>query len=478
MKTVLAFDLGATSARGIVYSFDKGHLEEKEVYRINDYQIFFQEIKEIYWDFPKLMKEIKQIILHASRKYQLVSIGFDSWGCDFGLLNRDGQLVRLPLCYQTMLFEENLHYGQTLPTSFQEKTGIANASINTSSQLLFLKERYPEALMEATKLLMIPDLIQYFLTGQVLSESSIASTSQLFDINQQQWSVDLIEYLSLSPTLFSTIVLPFTEVGRFETQDHSIPVHSVIQHDTASAVYASPTTDDTSYFLSSGTWSVLGQKTERGLILENQLNGCYSYEQAGDGKILKLQNVLGMWFIEEALQEIQRREPLITIQAVQEMIAKEKPIQFFFNNQDPLFFSKGNFISKLKKYGEENHLPPLKTDNQIFLTIYQNLAFKYAQLFTDLIDKPVDTIFLFGGGGKSDFLNQLIADLTQCKIAVCNHESSALGNALAQLSALNFLKTRDNLVSLIQYNHPPRYFIPKENETYAKLYQEYLQFSH
>lgn len=107
---------------------------------------------------------------------------------------------------------------------------------------------------------MIPDLIQYFLTGKVSSESSIASTSQLFDINPQQWSVELIEQLALSPTSFSTISLPFAKVGRFETKDYSIPVHSVIQHDTASAIYTSPTTEDTSYFLSSGTWSVLGKK--------------------------------------------------------------------------------------------------------------------------------------------------------------------------------------------------------------------------
>lgn len=132
MKTVLAFDLGATSARGIVYSFDKSLLEETEVYRFTDYQIFHQEIKEIYRDFPKIMEEIKRIIFLASKKYKLASIGFGSWGCDFGLLNGEGQLIMLPLCYETMLFEKIFHYGRELSSCFQEKTGITNASINTS----------------------------------------------------------------------------------------------------------------------------------------------------------------------------------------------------------------------------------------------------------------------------------------------------------------------------------------------------------
>lgn len=476
MNTVLAFDLGATSARGIVYTFNRGRLEEKEIYRFTDYQIFHQEKKEIYWNFPKLLKEIKNIISITAKNYQIDSIGFDSWGCDFGLISKEGELVMLPLCYQTMLFEENLHYGNDLPPCFQEKTGIANASINTSSQLLFLKEHYPYALLNADKLLMIPDLIQYFLTGQVLAESSIASTSQLFDMQQQQWSLELIKKLALPPTLFSTIVLPFTKVGYFQTENYSIPIHSVIQHDTASAVYALPTNEDTNYFLSSGTWSVIGQKTERGLILETPLDNQYSYEQAGDGKVLKIQNLLGMWFIEEALQEVNTKQSL-TIQEVQTMLAENQPLRFFFNNQDPRFSNKGKFVSTLKKYGEENQFSLLKTASQLFLTIYQNLAFKYTQVFTNLMDKPCKTIFIFGGGSKSNFLNQMIADLTQCQVAVCAPESSALGNALAQLSALNFLRTRDNLVTVIQQNHPPLYFAPKKNEPYSTLYQEYLQFT-
>ena len=199
-----------------------------------------------------------------------------------------------------MLKEPNLHYGGDLPTHFHERTGIPNASINTSSQLLYLKEHYPEQLNKASTLLMMPDLIHFLLTGTILTESSIASTSQLFDIDKHQWASDLIEQLGISPSLFSTIVLPYTKIGLINLAEKQLPIHSVMSHDTASAIFALPTNDHSCFFLSSGTWSVLGEKSERGILVNHPLDTNYSYEQAGDGKILKLKNMLGMWFIEEA----------------------------------------------------------------------------------------------------------------------------------------------------------------------------------
>ncbi|SEO02172.1 rhamnulokinase [Amphibacillus marinus] len=474
MHTILAFDLGATSARGIVYRLDNCTLQEIEVYRFTGYQLVNQEQGEIRWDIDMIMNEIRTIIRMASTTYFIESIGFDSWGCDFGLINGAGELIRTPLCYQTMLQEKNLHYGMKLPDQFRQRTGIANASINTSSQLLYLKNNDPESLQEAEHLLMIPDLIHYLLTGSILTESSIASTSQLFDIKQQQWALDLIAEMDIPTKLFSTIVLPYTRVGTVKTGEHHIPIHSVMEHDTASAIYALPTNDHTSFFLSSGTWSVLGQKAESGLILRHPLEANYSYEQAGDGKILKLQNMLGMWFIEEALREVNQTKS-ISIQEVQRLLENEPPIGFFFDSQDDRFLSKGQFGSALRTYGKQHNLPLLDSTARLFLAIYQNLAFKYAATFADLIGENSKPIYLFGGGSKSDFLNQLTADLTQCTIAVCYSESSALGNALAQFLALKAIRTREELVLLVTASHPPTYFIPRRNQAYEQAYQCYQE---
>lgn len=213
MTTVLSFDLGATSARGVLFSLSNGKIIEEKIYRFTDYQLIDATRNTIHWNIDKLISEIKQIIMIASSEYCIESIGFDTWGCDFGLLDASGKLIMPPLCYQTMLKEENLHYGLSLPSIFQERTGIPNASINTSSQLLYLKDHYPEVLKKAAHLLMMPDLIHYLLTGAIWTESSIASTSQLFDINQNQWALDLVKLLGISTSLFSTIVLPYTQIG-------------------------------------------------------------------------------------------------------------------------------------------------------------------------------------------------------------------------------------------------------------------------
>ncbi|MCC1500514.1 FGGY family carbohydrate kinase, partial [Enterococcus hirae] len=323
MSTILAFDLGATSARGIVFSLMNGQIKEEKVYRFTDYQVIDPNKDEIHWNIEKIMTNIKEIITLATTEYVIESIGIDTWGCDFGLIDKKGQLVLPPLCYQTMLKEPNLHYGGDLPTHFHERTGIPNASINTSSQLLYLKEHYPEQLNKASTLLMMPDLIHFLLTGTILTESSIASTSQLFDIDKHQWASDLIEQLGISPSLFSTIVLPYTKIGLINLAEKQLPIHSVMSHDTASAIFALPTNDHSCFFLSSGTWSVLGEKSERGILVNHPLDTNYSYEQAGDGKILKLKNMLGMWFIEEALA-FSNQTQSITIQQIQDMLLTAK----------------------------------------------------------------------------------------------------------------------------------------------------------
>ena len=476
MSTILAFDLGATSARGIVFSLMNGQIKEEKVYRFTDYQVIDPNKDEIHWNIEKIMTNIKEIITLATTEYVIESIGIDTWGCDFGLIDKKGQLVLPPLCYQTMLKEPNLHYGGDLPTHFHERTGIPNASINTSSQLLYLKEHYPEQLNKASTLLMMPDLIHFLLTGTILTESSIASTSQLFDIDKHQWASDLIEQLGISPSLFSTIVLPYTKIGLINLAEKQLPIHSVMSHDTASAIFALPTNDHSCFFLSSGTWSVLGEKSERGILVNHPLDTNYSYEQAGDGKILKLKNMLGMWFIEEALA-FSNQTQSITIQQIQDMLLTAEPIHFFFDNEHPEFLSKGQFVKKLQQYGNQHHFSSIEEPQQLFLAIYQNLAFKYAETFDKLAGSaPFTKLYLFGGGSKSHFLTQLPANLTQTTIEVCYSENSALGNALAQFLAIKAIKNREELVTLVTENYQPISFFPEVSTPFEQTYINYKQF--
>lgn len=471
MTAVLAFDLGATSARGIVYRLENGYLEEAEVFRFDQYQYYLSSSKEYHWDMRKIKRNIKKIIAKAYHQYQIQSIGFDTWGCDFGLIDENNQLVMDPLSYQTMLLQENSHYGRDLPDLFRQKTGIENASINSSSQLIYLKEKHPEKIKKAKKLLMMPDLIHFLLTGSLLSETSIASTSQLFDLEKNNWSCELLKKIDIDPALFSTIVLPYTQVGTVPIEQAAIPVYSVMQHDTASAVYALPSTEHTSIFLSSGTWSVLGKKEESGISLRHPLQNGYSYEQSGDGKILQLKNLLGMWYIEEALTAIQKKHSL-TIEDLQPL-NNTKPISFYFDTGDHRFSKKGEFTALLESYGQKQGYSRLSSPQELITTIYQNLAFKYTMIFEGLITQSPQTIFLFGGGSRSSWLNQLLADLTKCTITVCYPESSALGNALAQYTSLNEIKSQEELIMLVANYAPLKHYHPKKNDSFEDAYKIY-----
>lgn len=476
MPTVLSFDLGATSARGIIFSLSNGNITEEKIYRFTDYQVVDKKNKSIHWNINRMISEIKRIITLASSEFTIQSIGFDTWGCDFGLLDKQGELIMLPLCYQTMFKKENMRYGMDLPSIFQERTGIPNSPINTSSQLLYLKDKFPKELDKAEHLLMMPDLIQYLLTGEIWTESSIASTSQLFDIDKHQWALDLVKTLGVSTTLFSTVVLPYTQIGSININNTSILVHSVMEHDTASAIFALPSNDHSCSFISSGTWSVLGEKSEKGILIKHPLDSSYSYEQAGDGKILKIKNILGMWFIEEAIKFV-NKDQNISIEQVQDMLINVEPISFYFDNQDPYFFDNGDFVNKLKEYGDIHQFPSINEPHELFLIIYQNLAFKYTDIFESLTPSIAKrTIYLFGGGSKSNYLTQLTADLTDTTIAVCYSENSALGNALAQFLAIDAIKNREELINIVKENYPPTYFYPKAVENYKNNYFNYKQF--
>lgn len=470
MTRILAFDLGATSARGIIYSLVNGNLIEEEIFRFKDYQIIDSDKEEIFWNMPKILEEIQTIIKLAIEKYKIESIGFDTWGCDFGLI-KNGKLLSNPLCYQTMLYEKNQHYGADFPEKFQEITGIPNASINSSSQILYLKEHHPELLAQADLLLMMPDLIHYLLTRCALSETSIASTSQLFDIHKHEWSEPLLSELGISEKLFPTIVLPYTRNGLIKISNQEIPVYSVMEHDTASAIFALPTSEEKVYFLSSGTWSVLGQKGDSTVVLRDKMDKNFSYELAGDGKILNLKNLLGMWFIEEALKTSPN-----SIQEIQELLRNQKPLDFYFDNEDTKFLEKGKFVELLKEYGEKHGFDSLNSEVKLFQTIYQNLAFKYATTFADLMGQEKENIFLFGGGSKSDHLNQMIADLTGCDLTICHSESSGLGNAMAQLLALNQIRNRQEMVEIIKRYSQLKTYHPQKNFSLQEKYCKYQTF--
>lgn len=472
MFSVLAFDLGATSSRGIVFSIINGNITQQEVYRFTGYKYFDSTKNAYFWNINDIISQIKSIILTASIKYDIQSIGIDSWGCDFVLLDSHNHKLMDPLCYETMLMNENYNICEELPEYFFEITGIPNSPINTSSQLIYLKRNYPEIISQAHSLLMIPDYILFLLTGCKYSESSIASTTQLFDLEKRTWSKNLVDYLEIPMKIFPKIILPFSRIGYFEINDStSIPIHSIVSHDTACAVFTIPESSSPIYFISSGTWSIIGEKNEIGLLKSKGLSTSYSYEQAGDGKILKLKNILGMWYIEKVANEMQNTtNEHFNIPDIQELLMKKIPKNNVID-LDKIKLSSHNNISKslIKIYGKYGHMESI----DIFQIIYQNLAFKYADILSDLNHNKYP-IFIFGGGSKSKFMNQLITNITQSKVIPIYDEASALGNSIAQFIALNLIKPKDEAYKLLKNIFDLKEYTPINNPIFNEYHLIYI----
>ena len=308
--TYLAADFGGGSGRIIAGFLHHGKLELEEVYRFCNRQVKLGN--HIYWDFPALFEDMKTgLKLAAQKGYAVKSIGIDTWGVDFGLIDKHGNLLGNPVCYRDArtegipeevfkLLDERQHYADT---------GIQVMAINTLFQLYSMKQHQDAQLKVARQLLFMPDLFSYFLTGVANNEYCIASTSELLDAQSRNWSVDTIRALGLPQHLFGEIILPGTIRGTLkediarETGLGIVDVIAVGSHDTASAVAAVPAVENPIAFLSSGTWSLLGVEVDEPILTEEARKAQFTNEGGVDGKIRFLQNITGLWILQRLMSE-------------------------------------------------------------------------------------------------------------------------------------------------------------------------------
>lgn len=314
MSTYLAADFGGGSGRIMAGTLTEGKLKLEEVYRFGNRQIRLGN--HVYWDFLSLFEEMKNGLRVAARKGYLVkSIAIDTWGVDFGLIDKDGNLLGNPVCYRdsrTNGMPERV-FKQIDQAAHYAETGIQVMPINTLFQLYSMKQNNDVQLRVADKLLFMPDLFSYFLTGTANNEYCIASTSELLDACQRNWSDNLISELGLPRHLFGDIVLPGTIRGKLkqeiadETGLGCIDVVAVGSHDTASAVFAVPSNEPDRAYLSSGTWSLLGTEIDQPILTEEARLGGFTNEGGIQGKIRFLQNITGLWILQRLMAEWKER---------------------------------------------------------------------------------------------------------------------------------------------------------------------------
>ena len=444
----LAIDFGGGSGRVIAGSGEAGALQLDTVSRFPNRQVELGG--RIYWDFLSLFEDMKRGIRAAVEKgYHICSIGIDTWGVDFGLIDRHGRLLGNPVCYRD-------HRTDGLPEQFfathdaqahYAECGTQVMPINTLFQLLSMKQLEDPQLEVADKLLFMPDLFSFFLTGVANVEYTMASTSELMDIRTGEWNYPLIEELGLPRRLFGEIVRPGTRRGVLKPEvmqelgiDYEVPVVAVASHDTASAVHAIPVSPEgaRTAFLSSGTWSLLGVLTDAPILSEEARLGGFTNEGGAGGKICFLQNITGLWILQRLMAAWQE-EGLTTDYGVLLADAEAAEIKSLIDVDDPRLASPQSMAGAIADCCRTSGQQVPVTQGEITKCVLRSLADRYRRAIeglNDLLPEPVERLRIIGGGSQNGYLNRLTSLATGLPVDAGPVEATAIGNILCQQQAL------------------------------------------
>ncbi len=468
-KVYLAADFGGGSGRVIAGWLEDGKLTMEEIHRFGNRQIRLGD--HVYWDFPALFEDMKAGLKKAASKgYEVESIGVDTWGVDFGLIDRDGQLLGNPVCYRdarTAGMTEKLF--ETLnPTEHYATTGIQVMEINTLAQLLSIKGT---AQLEAAEhLLFMPDLFSYFLTGKTTNEYCIASTSELLDAKRREWSWETIEALGLPKRIFGDIVMPGTVRGELrkdiaeETGLKDVKVIAVGSHDTASAVAAVPAIegDGPVAFLSSGTWSLLGIELPEPILTEEARQAEFTNEGGVGGRIRFLQNITGLWILQRLMAEWKERGEEQTFGELLPAAAQAN-ISSIIPVADAAFTNPPSMEKAISDYCRQSNQPVPQTKGEFVRCLFQSLAKKYKDAIegvNGLLPESLKRLHIIGGGSQNGLLNQFTADALGIPVWAGPVEATAMGNLLVQAMAAGEVADLAELREVVRRSVTPKVFEP------------------
>lgn len=434
MNIYLAVDLGASSGRLMagMESVVDGSFELKELHRF----INAPERSEgrLIWNYARLWDEIKVGMKEAGKLGgKVVSVGVCSWGVDYVLLNEKGELTAPPYAYRDDAFE--IH---ELPVNIYERTGVLPQSINTIYQL---KAQTHEALNQASTLLFTADLFHYLLSGVPATELSLASTSGLLDASTGDWAWDVIEAAGLRRHIFGAVSPPGTVLGPLredlaEEFGYTCDVTLPCSHDTANAYVAVPINEEIpSAILSSGTWSLLGCELPAAITTDEAFDDGFTNEKGYDGKTLLLQNLSGMWLI----QEIRRQEaPEQSWDDLADLAASANDFTGRINPADERFLAPESMAEEIRQACRESGQAVPETLAEVLSVVYHSLAETYAmkiKALGALTDQEFKRLHIVGGGSKDLYLKELTKAASGLEILSGPTEGSALGNILVQMIA-------------------------------------------
>ncbi len=481
-KRVLAFDFGASSGRAIVGVFDGEKIELREVHRFSNDPVKINGT--FYWDVQRLFFEIKQGILKAKEDGGFDSIGIDTWGVDFGLLRKDGTLVENPVHYRDARNDGMVEFAKKYMSQEEmyDITGIQFMDFNTIFQLLSLKENRPYILEEADKLLFMPDLLSYMLSGVKSTEYSIATTSQMVDLKTRNWSDKILDTFGIKKDLLTDIVPTGAVIGQLSDdicEELGVPkadVISVASHDTQSAITAAPCEYEDFAFISCGTWSLFGTEVKEPIINDASKKLNVTNEGGYDYTIAFLKNICGLWLIQESRRQWIREGKEYSYAELEKMALECEPFKCFIDPDAPEFAPMGNIPERVRKYCEKTGQYVPQTVGEIMRCIYESLALKYRLTFDgikDCTEKDYDRIHVMGGGTKDKLLLQMTAQSCNVNVYGGPIEATALGNIAVQLMSSGAISDIKEARKIIAQGENLKLYTPNDRDSWENAYETF-----
>jgi rhamnulokinase len=480
----VAVDLGAESGRVMLGSISAGKFTLEEAHRFSNGPIECDG--SLRWNFDHLLSEVKTGIGKAVRKAQgdVRGVGVDTWGVDFGLIDSDGKLIEAPYHYRDSRTNGMMEKAfEAMPKrDIYQHSGIQFMQLNSIYQLLAMRRANSEALSRTSKLIFMADLFSYFLCGKVFGEYTLASTSQMMDMQTGQWSEAIFERLSLPMEIMPPIVMPGTIVGSItdrvvkEIGCAKIPMIAVGSHDTASAVLGVPAASDKWAYLSSGTWSLMGVELPKAIVNDKTFEHQFTNEGGIEHTIRLLKNIMGLWLVQECKRQWQREGQDLSYSQLTQMASEAKPFFGYVDCDWRDFLSPGDMPARINKYLSDTGQKPTKDKGEMVRLVLESLALKYRRVLAaieEIIGHGVDVLHIVGGGIKNELLCQFTADAIGRKVITGPIEATASGNILMQAKATGQIESIEEVRQIIRNSFELREYQPQDSAIWKQKYEQH-----
>jgi len=480
----LAFDLGAESGRAVLGWLRNDRIELQEIHRFPNGPVKLGD--SLYWDVLRLWEEMKHALGLASKEAgdSLISLGVDTWGVDFGLLDINDNLIGNPFHYRDHRTDGIL---DTISNSMSrsdvyQQTGIQIMAINSLYQLVSMVKAKSPQLAAASTFLNMPDLFNFWFSGVKVSEYTVATTTQCYNPTAGDWAWELLNKFQIPTNIFGNIVAPGTVLGRIqpniadEIGSRTLDVIAVASHDTQAAIAAIPAETENYIYLSSGTWSLMGIELDRPVITD--VSQAYNLTNEGGygGKVCLLKNIMGLWLLQECRREWAGKGQTYSYDDLTQLAASASPLKAFVDPTDPRFLMPGDMTVRIQAFCRATKQTVPQTQAEVVRCILDSLALEYRHVvdqISSLSGYSLPVIHIIGGGARNEKLNQCTANATCRKIIAGPVEATALGNVLVQSIATGQISSLAEGRSLVSRSVETRIFEPADPDPWNQAYERY-----